>query len=269
MNVERLIELDAALKISLRNADQVNQDDLGIRMEGRRICLNLQPKDYKYRIANTCRGLLCLSEPSQNNPVAVCNPVTDEFINLPPTNDANVGRFIDCGLGFSPRTDRHKVIRVFTRDTLVVSCEDLERHDGAFPTYGGTIAEVYTLGTDSWRRVVKAPHTRYKLAFPTYHNGPLYCFCHRDHVVSEFIVSFNFDDEIFEPVPLLSELELPTRHLSMGVLGSDLFACDASEVHYVDIWVLKICSVSKSWTKLFLISKGVDELPFSLYRPIN
>ncbi|GMN75071.1 hypothetical protein TIFTF001_054512 [Ficus carica] len=146
------IELDAVLKISLRNADQVNQDDLGIRME---------------------RG---------NNPVAVCNPVTDEFINLSPTNDANVGRFIDCGLGFSPRTDRHK---------------------------------------------------------------------------------------IFEPIPLPSELELPIRHLSMGVLGSDLFVCDATNLHYVDIWVLKTCSVSKSWTKLFLISKGVDELPFSLYQPIN
>lgn len=50
---------------------------------------------------NSCHGLLCLSEPLRNDPLAVCNPVTSEFVNLPPTfNDPHDRDIINCGLGF-------------------------------------------------------------------------------------------------------------------------------------------------------------------------
>ncbi|GMN28151.1 hypothetical protein TIFTF001_046208 [Ficus carica] len=200
------IDLNTILKIPLRNADQVviNDDrgDFKIRSKRKPTCIKLRPKDHKYNIVNSCHGLLCLSELLRNDPLAVSNPVTGEFVNLPPTfNDPHDRDIINCGLGFSPKTNQYKVIRVLPRGVQFVSLEDLACFNGAFPTNCGTIAEVHTLGTDSWRRVVNAPYSRYKLAFPTYLNGALYCFCINDRE-SDCIISFNFDEEQFKPVPL-------------------------------------------------------------------
>lgn len=106
-------------------------------------------------------------------------------------------------------------------------------YDGAFATYGGTIAEVHTLGTDSWRRVVNAPYSIHKLAFPTYCNGALYCFC-INHKISDCTISFNFDDEQFEPLPRPPQVNsIEYECLSMGVLKGDLSVCDASQVRWL------------------------------------
>lgn len=99
------IDLNTILKIPLRNADQVviNDDrgDFKIRSKRKPTCIKLRPKDHKYNIVNSCHGLLCLSEPLRNDPLAVSNPVTCEFVNLPPTfNDPHDRDIINCGLGF-------------------------------------------------------------------------------------------------------------------------------------------------------------------------
>ena len=81
----------------------------------------MKPKDHKYKIVNSYHGLLCLSEPSRNNPVVVCNPVTGEFINFPESscNDEDVKNFVDCGLGYSPKSNQYKVIIIFGQNTWV------------------------------------------------------------------------------------------------------------------------------------------------------
>jgi hypothetical protein len=62
------------------------------------------PKDHKFGIVNPCEGLLCLSEPKQNNPVVVCNPMTGEFIKLPKASkveksrECNILFLFGCGL---------------------------------------------------------------------------------------------------------------------------------------------------------------------------
>lgn len=101
----------------------------------RRRCLNLKPKDHKYKIVNSCNGLLCLSEPSRNEPVAVCNPLTGEFINLPKStcDDEDVKSATDCGLGFSPKSNQYKVIRVFERNTWVKLKCAVDHYD-SFPS---------------------------------------------------------------------------------------------------------------------------------------
>ena len=51
----------------------------------RKQCIKLRPGNQKYKIVNSCNGLLCLPDPTRNIPLVVCNPVTSEFVNLPET----------------------------------------------------------------------------------------------------------------------------------------------------------------------------------------
>ncbi|XP_065872648.1 putative F-box protein At1g26515 isoform X2 [Euphorbia lathyris] len=82
-------------------------------------------------------GLLCLSNPSGNDPVIVCNPVTGEFINLPEVRTVkHLNMPLECGFGFSPMTNQYKVIRMFTRWI---------EHEKFMA------AEVHVLGTKTWK----------------------------------------------------------------------------------------------------------------------
>ncbi|THG10443.1 hypothetical protein TEA_003241 [Camellia sinensis var. sinensis] len=83
------MKLDTKLKIPLHNAELViNSEGTDANMNHlrcksgvkRKRCIKLIPKDRKLNVVNSCNGLLCLSEPLQNYPVVVCNPITDEFI---------------------------------------------------------------------------------------------------------------------------------------------------------------------------------------------
>ncbi|XP_062105812.1 F-box protein At3g07870-like [Humulus lupulus] len=259
------IILNTKLKIPLRNAEVLlnnNNNDEGPNNKGNRR-LKLKPKDHNYNIVNSCKGLLCLSEHSRNDPVAVANPVTGEFVKLPRTcNDLDCKTFVDCGLGFSPKSKKFKVVRIFSGYTAVT--ERVVRQ-----SYGKTVAEVHTLGTDSWRSVTGAvPYSFKKLAFPTYINGALYAFC-INNKESDCIVSFLFDNEQFEPVPLPPQWKWrpKRRNVSMGVLGVDqLCVCDTSDVETTKIWVMKDDGVSKSWTQFFTI---YTDWPCGLCQPLN
>ncbi|GMN54849.1 hypothetical protein TIFTF001_023973 [Ficus carica] len=167
--------------------------------------LNLRPRGHKCNVVNSCNGLLCLSEPSRNDPFAVCNPITGEFVGLPRTCHIwNEDTFIDCGLGFSPRTNQYKVIRIFSQwrptDPFF-----LRWHES-------TVAEVHTLGTGSRIRIGKALYSREnKLAFPTYLNGHLH-WLFKNHNGPDSIVSFDLDTEQFHSVPLPPPLQWGMRH---------------------------------------------------------
>ncbi|XP_060958156.1 F-box protein At3g07870-like [Cannabis sativa] len=259
------MKLNAKLKIPVRNAEIVlqNQDDPVMKKKNR--CLNLKPKDHKYKIVNSCNGLLCLSEPSRNDPVAVCNPVTGEFMNLPPSNcdDENLNDAVDCGLGFSPESNQYKVIRVFHRNTYV---RRPEHHCNAFSNYTNTYAVVHTLGTDSWRSVDNAPHSKFKLGFPTYLNGALYGL-YVDHGRPNYLISFDFDNEKFELLNVPQECEDTwITDITMGVISGDLCLCDRSDLS-LDVWILKsFSSDTKAWSKLFTMDW---DWPYILYQPVH
>ena len=207
--------LDSKLKIPLRNPraviEEINCNAVVRRHtennSARKHCnrLKLRPRGHNCNVVNSCNGLLCLSEPSRNDPFAVCNPITGEFVGLPRTcHSWNENALIDCGLGFSPRTNRYKVIRIFSQwrptDPFF-----LRWHES-------TVAEVHTLGTGSWRRIGKALYSREnKLAFPTYLNGHLH-WLFKNHNLPDSIVSFELDTKQFHSVPLPPPLQWGIRH---------------------------------------------------------
>ncbi|BBN68563.1 F-box and associated interaction domains-containing protein, partial [Prunus dulcis] len=112
----------AKYKIPLRNAEEVlNTHNDGNRKSGtkKKLCIKVCPAGHKYEVVNSCNGLLCLSKPFINDAVVVCNPITGEYIHLPEVLKLEyVKRSIDCGFGFSPKTNQYKVIRISEQGTL-------------------------------------------------------------------------------------------------------------------------------------------------------
>ncbi|KAE8055777.1 hypothetical protein FH972_012599 [Carpinus fangiana] len=82
------VKLDTKVKLPLHDTKMVlnSKDDACEKLISKRgvrkkcFIASKDLKDHKFGIVNMCEGLLCLSEPKQNNPVVVCNPMTGEFI---------------------------------------------------------------------------------------------------------------------------------------------------------------------------------------------
>ncbi|XP_065870125.1 F-box protein At3g07870-like isoform X2 [Euphorbia lathyris] len=245
-NIQVCMKFDSKLKLPVRNLplDLTDSDDDNEE-------ITLKAKDHRYKVVNSCNGFLCLSEPLDNKPVVVCNPVTGEFIHLPRVIDGkNVD--IDCGFGFNPKTNQYKVVMIFEHDTI---CR---------------MAQVHILGTGSWKIINSAPDPGYKLAFPTYLNGAVHWFGLLGKKMS-LIVSFDCEEERFLPFsspPLMRE---DSRvNVGMGVLGGCLCVCDSSNQSLVCVWVMKDYGVEKSWTKVFEIDMFCcDIFLYGLYQPIK
>ncbi|XP_027109461.1 F-box/kelch-repeat protein At3g06240 [Coffea arabica] len=258
------LSLDVKLRIPLRNPLIALQMD-AVKKK-RRVRLKLT--DQKFRIVNSYNGFLCLSEPSANEPVAVCNPVTGEYVEIP-EGDKAYENFVDCGFGFCPNTNLYKVIRIFdTGVKRAIDCPIAQRE-----MYSSRMAEIHTLGTQSWENVGYAPSYYGKLTSPTYLNGNLH-WLHEGWDSSTIILSFDFTQECFKnfPPPMFEILNFEfalcdVRHMSMGVLRGDLFLCHASH-NSINFWVMEKYGVQDSWTKLAKIRKSAWEHNY-MYHPIN
>lgn len=121
------------------------------------------PKDDKFDVVNSCNGLLCLCEPSvfsrqlsSVNNLVICNPITGEFIRLPEAAGITTTRKPICvGLGFQPKTNEYKVIRMWKTNVMVV--------------------EMHTLGTTTWRNIEVDPKfSSSRLVSPASVNGALH-----------------------------------------------------------------------------------------------
>ncbi|PRQ50249.1 putative F-box domain-containing protein [Rosa chinensis] len=254
----------AKYKLPLRDAEKVmNNDDNVNLMRNRKHgskrmpCIKIRPNDHKYNVVNSCNGFLCLSEPIFNDPVVVCNPVTGEFMHLPEASKReNQKVTIHCGIGFSPKANRYKVVRIFDQGS----------------PHPITMAEAHTLGSSSWKLIGSCPCSSYnQLAFPTYIEGALYWFYYDP--LKYVILSFDLDSENFQSLPPLPFQREQYRNVSMGVLGNCLCVCDAHGIH-INLWVLKNHGAKRSWRRKISIETdhfGFDgeRWPSGLYKPMK
>ncbi|XP_065617329.1 putative F-box protein At5g62060 [Quercus suber] len=156
-----------------------------------------------------------------------------EVIALPP-HRASYTSMSKYGLGFDSSTNTYKVVRVFSR--------------------GGSFnmgADVYTLGTSSWRPISKGPLCRLA-GRPIFACGALHWFVHhyvdRDALKGKYIVSFDVGKEEF------GWISPPKFYSSSHLLdlGGNLAMVDRSFDSHIEIWVMKEYK-KKEWVKEYKI----------------
>ncbi|OMO88540.1 hypothetical protein COLO4_20224 [Corchorus olitorius] len=197
--------------------------------------------DSSFILVDSCNGLVLLCG-IEMKLVCVCNPVLDEFITIKvPQEDKRTFNAFFC-FGFSVKTNQYKVVQTFY-------------------VYGeGSKAELYTVGTGSWKSLGNAPYCS-NLGYTRF-NTFLHGACHwveylnfnlNDQKIK--IVCFDFENDMFRDLPSPPQFKPEKDDLLMlGVIEDSLCACCFREDSYqFDIWVMKDYGVKESWTMQFRI----------------
>ncbi|XP_073039081.1 F-box protein At3g07870-like [Primulina eburnea] len=220
-------------------------------------------------LIGSCNGLLCLYFDSSPKPFyAICNPIRCEQIELPCL--AISAPFSTCtnhsGFGYCPKTKQYKVISLM----FLTSIEPMTSEESQ-----SLVADVYTLGSDTWRRIENAPWPKHK-SFEPLLNDALHWITN-SHKPCELISSFDLAEETFKFVPPPAHFSLQymdrISSINMGVLKNCLCICYIYKDTVFEAWLMREYGVKESWTRKFSIDmKFYDQMSFEdlqLQRPIK
>ncbi|CAK7322798.1 unnamed protein product [Dovyalis caffra] len=234
-----------------------------LEFKGKSANCNIVPNSsdsFRSRFINSCNGLVCLlvlPSPHIFPGVAfmsIANPVTGESMHLPPLSmGRNLYSYL-CGLGFSPKTNRFKAVRIFP-DGL-----DFQ-------------AEVCTIGASYWRSIeVTLPRYDYfteenrelRVKSVVFANGSLHWLIKRIELHSIEFCVFDFDAEQFRqmagPPPLQQGFENRYR---VGTCTYKDTLCVWESRNFLEIWQMKEYGVPESWAKVLVIKERFASLePF-------
>ncbi|KAL7220572.1 hypothetical protein ACSBR2_013452 [Camellia fascicularis] len=196
----------------------------------------------------SCNGLvLALNESDFDK--YLLNPSTGESKKMPESPFAldSVNAYNLCGLGYDSTTDDYKVVM------LSFYGGGVDDESGA-TTETNTIVSVYSLKSDSWRKIQGSSYLHCVADSPgVYLNGCVHWLAQRGSDYFSVIVAFDLGNETFReflPPPFVNNAELPCFY--PAVLGGYLCLPD-----FTDVWVMKEYGKKESWTK-FTIGKPDD-----------
>ncbi|KAG5549748.1 hypothetical protein RHGRI_014898 [Rhododendron griersonianum] len=185
------------------------------------------------KILGCCDGLMCIES---NCTLFLWNPSTRKSkilpsLNLPPAHVEYYG----FGLGYDASIDDYKVV-LLLKDWRSIGIA-LE-------------VKVYTLRTNSWRRIGDSPHGRpyYCLRPGVFVNGAF----HWKLDTNRLIVSLNLVKETYGEF-LEPEYQDGGSYVMLGAFSGCL--CVLYDYHRTcaDLWVLKEYGIRESWTKLVVV----------------
>ncbi|XP_058202752.1 F-box/kelch-repeat protein At3g06240-like [Rhododendron vialii] len=201
-----------------------------------------QQLEHRVRVVNSCDGLVLVSNRCGSE-LFLLNPSTRECKKLPvfPCVVDSADYFDEnlYGVGYDSSMDDYKVVIVSS---------------ASFPRTGASIVAVYSLKTNSWRRIQDTNFYLKAFTGRVFVNGCLHGICWRDG--SNVIVAFNLSDEVAREVPQ------PAWYCGIGseimsyrvaVLGGCLCLVDK---RVTDLWKMKEYGVQESWTE-FKIRSGL------------
>ncbi|XP_058198440.1 F-box/kelch-repeat protein At3g06240-like [Rhododendron vialii] len=193
-----------------------------------------QRLQHQVRVVNSCDGLVLLSI-RRGSELFLLNPSTRECKKLPIFPFVvDSAEYLDAnlyGVGYDSSTDDYKVVIVSRK-----------------------IVAVYSLRTDSWRRIQDVDFSLKESSGRVFVNGCLHGICWRDSC--HRIVAFDLSDEVVREVPQ------PPWYCGIGseiasywvaVLGGCLCLVDKRAPEF---WKMKEYGVRESWTE-FKIRSGL------------
>ncbi|XP_059647994.1 F-box protein CPR1-like [Cornus florida] len=222
----------------------------------------------------SCNGLVCLSN---EETIRLWNPALRKLKTLPnsliidPNLDYLRTYLAHLAFGFLPGVNDYKVVRILClRDDIYKP----------LPYKSQFLTEVYSLSTDSWKRIDVAPAYDFIGNRPAIVNGAAYWVAVKrtDEGNCCLLVRFDLGDEVFDEVmlpdgarhyspygPDLWDEVLPGARHFYPVLGESL--CFFRYYRFAlnercDIWT-KECGKLGSWTKQFTVN--FHDTPYNLF----
>ncbi|POO01186.1 hypothetical protein TorRG33x02_029400, partial [Trema orientale] len=132
-----------------------------------------------------CHGIICLFDAQRRSSAILCNPALRVFKILRPPHCIPGFMFEGLGLGYDPIANVYKFVCIFAPMD---------------PDAGLLRAEVYTLGTDSWREIVAPKDRCFLYSKGVYCRGFFYWWNVRDDFSK--ILSFDMSKEEFHFIPV-------------------------------------------------------------------
>ncbi|KAK0596530.1 hypothetical protein LWI29_016521 [Acer saccharum] len=227
-------------------------------------------------VFGSCNGLIALSNSEKD--ISLLNPATKQMFNLPvenvdlPKKDCFRG-FVFYGFGYDFVHDDYKIVR------MVQFKKDKDDDLGIFLDYE---VKVYSLKTNSWRKVVNLPnylrllfqfyyHLLHRRGYAVFASGVLHwVFPRRAELgIGDSLVGFDLGAEEFRVVPEPDYGDLEQDFvLDVGTLEGCLCVICNYARGVVDFWVMKEYGVKESWTKLFSIEQSRMTLKISFLKPL-
>ncbi|KAF7837207.1 F-box/kelch-repeat protein [Senna tora] len=190
-------------------------------------------------LVGSCNGLLCFA--IKQSHVLVWNPSIRISKKSPYLDiQRREGSYTIYGFGYDHLTDKYKVVAIF--------CYDSDGR-GAYKTE----VKVYTLGSNSWRRIQEFPSGVPYDDMGKFVSGTLNWLASRTSASRSSFVVISLDlgkesyVELSQP-----DYEAGVSTLTLGVLRDCL--CILSHYGtYSNVWIMKDFGVKESWTKLLRI----------------
>ncbi|XP_051145198.1 F-box protein At3g07870-like isoform X2 [Andrographis paniculata] len=210
--------------------------------------------DFSFRtqrltLVGSCNGLLCLYFASSPNPFyGICNPLLGECLKLPPvTESAPAYTYANySGFGYSTKMKQYKVISFMYRTSSDPQLSTVSKQ---------MVANVHTLGSDSWRRIENVPCPE-RSSFDPFLNGALHWITNSGKP-SELISSFDLENEMFKAIPPPPHFNVQYMKkvvgINIGILRDCMCMCYIYNGVEFEVWVMKEYGVQDSWTKEFSI----------------
>lgn len=196
----------------------------------------------RFSLVGSCNGLLCLYFNSPKSFYYICNPLLGEYVRIPSiTASSPVYTYANhSGFGYCPTKKQYKVINFMYL---------------AAPESKHMVANVNTLGSDSWRRIEHAPFLE-RNSFDPFLNGALHWITNSSKP-SELISSFDLEKETFKNIPPPAHFNVQflkkLAWMNIGVLRGCICICYIYNCVEFEVWVMKEYGVKESWIKDFSI----------------
>lgn len=200
--------------------------------------------------------------------LALFNPSTRKLktLPLPPCLVGFPSAFTFYGFGQDKINDDYKLVRVL----------HFKGNDG-----DDVEVEVYSLKTNSWRRISNLPrflrdfydylyHSLFRKGYGVLAGGALHWVSPKSSTRS-VIVAFDLVAEEFYQLPLPDSVNVSyvNVHVDVGSLEGCLCVFCFYNLVYVDMWMMKEHAVKESWTKLFSVQEPTPTRSFLFLRPLG